>query len=196
MSTLTGNSILTPDNAAILQARARALAREVQADLRTAEGGEFVEFTAARVRFAAETSQVREVCRLQDLTPVPCTPPFVCGIVNVRGQILTVLDLKRLLDLPDQGLVDRQHVVIVHADGVELGLLADGTPAVRRVRSGDTQPAPPTLTPRRAAYVRGVTPDGLAVLDVARLLADPEIVVHQEISAPTAVTKTTGDSAS
>jgi purine-binding chemotaxis protein CheW len=193
MSTLPNQRESSQDRAALLRARARDLARPVAGEPRGEDEREVVQFAVARQRLAVETAHVREVCRFQDLTPVPCTPPFVCGIVNVRGQILTVLDLRRLLDLPDPGLIDRQHVVIVHADGVELGLLADGTPRVCRVRTADIQPPPPTLAGAGSVYLRGVTADGLALLDVVRLLADPNIAVHQEVTPSLRSSSTTGE---
>jgi purine-binding chemotaxis protein CheW len=184
------------DRATLLRERARELARPAVDETQGDDQYEVVEFTVSRQRVSVETTQVREVCRLQELTPVPCTPAFVCGIVNVRGQILTVLDLGRLLDLPDSGLIDRQHVVIVRADGVELGLLADGMPLVRRIRTADVQPSLPTLGGGGSAYLRGVTVDGLALLDTARLLSDPRLVVHQEVASSLRSSTTTGDSAS
>lgn len=196
MKSLPSHPAAATGRADVLRARARDLARPAAGDRHREDERQLVEFVAARQRFAVATAQVREVCRLQDLTPVPCTPSYVCGIVNVRGQILTVLDLRRLLDLPDQGLIDRQHVLIVHADGAELGLLADGTPLVRSVRAADIQPPPPTLAGAGSVYVSGVTADGLAVLDAARLLADPGIVIHQEATAPPRTSQTTGESTS
>jgi purine-binding chemotaxis protein CheW len=174
------------DRQQILRARALALAREVLGDPRPEDGRDVVAFVAAQERFAVEAACVREVCRLRDLTAVPCTPPHVCGIVNVRGQILTVLDLRRLLDLPERGLVDRQHVILVHGAGVESGLLADGTPTVQRIRAAEIRPVPITLAAARARYLTGITADGLALLDVPRLLGDANLVVNQEVApAPT-----------
>ncbi|MDA8325786.1 MAG: chemotaxis protein CheW [Nitrospiraceae bacterium] len=83
----------------ILRKRALALAKEPEAP----DSGEHIdvlEFLLARERYAVESSYVREVWPLKDLTPVPCTPPFVLGIIGVRGRILSVLDLKKFLNLP------------------------------------------------------------------------------------------------
>jgi purine-binding chemotaxis protein CheW len=173
----------TWDKVEILRVRARALAAEIES-----EDGDgppplrIVEFAVGRERLAIETACVREVCPLHDLTPVPHSPPFVCGIVNVRGHILTVLDLRHLLGLPEHGLVDRQHVIVVHSERGDVGLLADGAPIVRTLRQSEILPAPATLTGVRAQYLHGVT-TRLAILDVARLLADPKLVVDEEFDA-------------
>src|SRR5688572_7065199 len=115
----------TSDAAEILRARARALARP-PAHTQGAEAWLHVlEFRLAQERYAIETRYVREVYPLKDLTPLPCTPPFVLGIVNVRGRILPVVDLKKFFDLPEQGLSDLHRVILLEGNGLELGLLAD-----------------------------------------------------------------------
>src|SRR5882757_6299566 len=90
----------------ILRARARVLARPPE---RQAEAGamlDLLEFRLAQECYAVENRYVQEVCPLKELTPLPCTPPFLLGIVNVRGRILPVLDLKKFFDLPEKGLTD------------------------------------------------------------------------------------------
>src|SRR5262249_13309406 len=129
-----------------------------------------------------ETTSVREICPLHDLTPLPHVPPFLCGIVNVRGQILTVVNLRPLLGLADQGLVDRQHVLVVHTERGDVCVLADGSPVIRTWRRGDVLPTLPMLTGIRGEFLLGVT-NGLAILDAARLLADPKLVVDETLDA-------------
>ena len=92
---------------------------------------------------------------LRDLTPLPCTPPFVLGIVNVRGRILPVLDLKKFFDLPEQGLTDLHRIILVSGNDLELGLLADVIVGVRSVPADSLQPSLPTLTGIRADYLKG-----------------------------------------
>src|SRR5258707_9878632 len=76
----------------ILQERAKGLARERKAVDRQEEQLEVVEFLLAGERYAVESSWVREIYPLKDLTPLPGTPSFVPGIINVRGQIVSVVD--------------------------------------------------------------------------------------------------------
>ena len=170
----------------ILRARARALARP---PAHTPAGGtllEVLEFRLAQERYALETRYVREVYPLKDLTPLPCTPPFVLGIVNVRGRILPVLDLKKLFDLPEQGVTDLHRIIVIEGNEMVLGLLADATVGVRSIHADSVQLSLPTLTGIRSEYLKGVTADRLVVLDVARILADPKIIVHEEVGTETA----------
>jgi purine-binding chemotaxis protein CheW len=124
---------------------------------------------------------VHEVVPLKDLTPLPCTPSFVLGIVNVRGRIMPVIDIKKFFDLPEPGLTDLHHIILVRGHDLEFGLLADVIVGVRTLPVDSVQPSLPTLTGIRADYLWGVTAERLVILDVDRILKDPRIVVHEEV---------------
>ncbi|HMF47507.1 MAG TPA: chemotaxis protein CheW, partial [Candidatus Saccharimonadales bacterium] len=109
----------------LLKARARELARDDAKEKTAGESIEVVEFLLAYETYGIESAYVREICPLKDLTPVPCTPRFVLGIINVRGQIVSVIDMKKFFDLPDQGLTDLNKVLVLRNDRMEFGLLAD-----------------------------------------------------------------------
>ena len=165
----------------ILRARARALAQTSQRPSAAQTLLEVLVFHLAQERYAVESRYVEEVCPLKELTPLPGTPPFVRGIVNVRGRILPVLDLKQFFDLPEQGLTDLHRIILIRGNGLELGLLADGIAGTRSLPTANLQPTLPTLTGIRAEYLKGVTDEPLVVLDLARLLADPKLIVHEEV---------------
>lgn len=167
----------------ILRARARALARTPPRATAAGAMLEVLEFRLASERYAVESRLVQEVHPLRDLTPLPCTPPFVLGIVNVRGRILPVLDLKKFFDLPERGLTDLHRIILVHGNNLELGLLADVIVGVRNVRADSLLPSLPTLTGIRADFLKGVSDERLVVLDLDRILRDPKIVVHEEVES-------------
>jgi purine-binding chemotaxis protein CheW len=165
----------------ILKARAKALARPPESRQNTEAAVELIEFRLAQERYAIPTADVREVYPLKNLTPLPCTPPYVLGIINVRGQILPVIDIKRFFDLPQQGITDLHRVIIVHNEEVELGIVADIMVGLRVMPLNALQPSLPTLTGVREEYLKGVTADRLVVLDVAKILADPKIIVNENV---------------
>ena len=167
----------------ILRARARALAQPAERVPESAAFLEVLEFRLAQERYAIETRHVREVYPLKDLTPLPGVPAFVLGIVNVRGRILPVLDLKRLFELPEQGLTDLHRIILLEGHDLEMGLLADATVGVRSIPVDSLQSSLPTLSGILSAYVKGVTAGHLVVLDVPRILADPKIIVHEDVDA-------------
>jgi len=165
----------------ILKARARALAREPKREREAEDTIEVVEFVLAYERYGVQSSYVREVYPLKDLTLLPCAPPFVLGIVNVRGQILSVVDIKKFFDLPEKGLTDLDKVVVLRAGSMEFGILADLIAGTRVVARRELQPSLPTLTGIREEYLMGVTADRTVILDAQRLLSDPKMVVHEKV---------------
>lgn len=166
----------------ILKARARELAREPERSVSAEETVEVIEFDLANEQYAFPLAQVREVSLLHDLTPVPCTPAFVLGIINLRGEIRTVIDLRKFFDLPGEGITELNKVILIQNGDTELGILADAIGSVRRLANADLQPALPTLTDVRADYLRGITSERLVVLDAAKILCDPRILVDEEPS--------------
>lgn len=163
----------------ILRERAAALARPA-ATTPAEQPLELLEFRLASERYAVETRFVTEVQPLRDLTPLPGTPPFVRGIVNLRGRILPVYDLKKFFALPEQGLTDLHRIVVVDGGDFEIGLLADVVIGVRMLPAAELSPPLPTLSAIGADYLKGISAERLVVLDLERVLSDPRIIVNDE----------------
>lgn len=174
---------VSDDPQEILRLRARLLARRVELQPDAGTVLEVLEFRLAQERYAIETRHVQEVCPFKELTPLPCTPAFIRGIVNIRSRIVPVLDLKKFFGLPDQGITDLHRVVLVRGQDFELGLLTDVVISLRSIPASELQSSLPTLTGIRSDYLKGVTAERLIVLDLPRILADPKIVVHDEVVA-------------
>jgi purine-binding chemotaxis protein CheW len=165
----------------ILEARARAAAKPpVQPD--DAERLEILVFSLAGETYGLETRHVREVCQLKDLTELPCTPPFVAGVMNLRGQILAIVDLRKFFELPARGLTGFNRVIVLRDGDNEFGLLADSVDGVRPVAASDLEEALPTLTGIRERLLKGITGQMLAVLDGGRLLADAGLKVNEQVA--------------
>jgi purine-binding chemotaxis protein CheW len=164
-----------------LKERATILAREPRNHEAVEECLEIVEFLLAQERYGIETRHVREVYPLKELTPLPSTPPFVLGVVNARGRIVPVVDIKTMFGLPDRGLTDLNKLIIVRANGMELGLLADAIVGVQRVLLQDIQPSLPTLSGIRADYLKGVTKERRVIIDAEKMLLDEKLLVHGDM---------------
>jgi purine-binding chemotaxis protein CheW len=162
----------------ILRVRAKALAQEPQKEEAPADTLLVVEFLLSGEHYALEVQYVREVAPLRELTPLPGTPPFLVGMINLRRQIVAVMDVKVFFDLPRPALSDLNRVIVVENQDFELGILADEIVGVRPLSLVDIQPALPTLTGIGAEYLRGVTRDPIIILDVAVILADERIIVQ------------------
>ncbi len=165
----------------ILRDRAKRLAVRPEADRETEQTMDVVELRLAGERYAIEMSYIREVCPLKDLTPVPCTPSFILGVINVRGQLLSVTDLRELFDLSKNELTEDARVIIVMNDEMELGILGESIIGERNIPVSRVRSEVANLTGMRDRFIKGVTNERLAVLDIASLLTDNRIVVNEEV---------------
>ena len=169
------------DSLRILKERAGILAREAIPAEAADAGIEVIEFLLAHERYAIATEYVRGVDSLESLTPLPCTPSFVLGIVNVRGEILSVIDLKKFFDLPGKGLTDLNKVIVIESADMVFGMVADAVSGVRRMLRADIQSSLPTLTGIREDYLLGVTGELVVILDAAKLLSDEKLIVQEQV---------------
>ncbi len=163
----------------ILEMRARTAARRDE-PAGTADTLEIVAFQLGQERYGVESRAVREVCPLVELTPLPGTPGFVLGIMNLHGGVLSVIDLGKLFELPARGLGELDRAVVISNGIMEFGLLAHAIIGVQAVPRSALQPPLPTMTRRYGSYLLGIAPDRLAVLDAQRLLESDEVVVRAE----------------
>ena len=164
----------------ILRKRAAALATRPPV---AAEGEalEILRFVIGGETYAIELKFIREVCPLGGLTPIPCTPPFVLGIINLRGEILSVVELGKFFDLPRKGLTDRDRVIVLADGTMAFGILADEISGAGSVQVADLATSLPTLSGIREKYLKGVAAGGTVVLDALALIGDEDIVVRERV---------------
>ncbi len=155
----------------VLTERARLLARE---DTHEEEGESvvLVKFVLAEEQYGIDGRFVMEVAPLREITPLPHTPDFVIGIINVRGKIISVFDIKRFLNLPLKGITDLNKLILIASGQNELGILADFISGVRQVKTTDILPLPVTQSDPGSDFLSGVTADGLIILNAQKLLMD------------------------
>ncbi|MDC0663416.1 chemotaxis protein CheW [Marinobacter sp. SS21] len=138
-------------------------------------------FELSQETYGIETRYVDEVVPLRQLASIPCTPDHILGIVNVRGRMVSVLDLRRFFELPFKGLSDLNSVMVIADKHMEFGLLTD------RIQGSSVFPECKVLEPPahlqgiRADYLLGVTADQRILLDGQRLLTDPHLVVEDRL---------------
>lgn len=123
--------------------------------------------------FGIDVDQVQEVLRFQARTRVPLAPPQVAGLVNLRGQVLTAIDLRVSLGMPERVDVEPM-VVVVQVAGEPVSLLVDHVGDVVQVDERDLEPPPDTLTDVSRELILGTyqLPDRLlTVLDADRAVA-------------------------
>ena len=156
-----------------LQDRARQYAAPVQQlDLAPEEARAVLGFQLGSESYGVDVMAVQGVRTVNMITRVPGTPPFYLGVVNVRGQIITALDLRVFFDVPvkeEQGTP--REMVIVSSETLTIGLMAHNVQGVESVPLTEIEPVD------NMRYAWGVTRDQLVLLDVERLLADDQLIV-------------------
>jgi purine-binding chemotaxis protein CheW len=165
----------------ILEARARLIAgHRIDRNERTGSDLTLVEFSLAPERYAVEEHFVREVLVLKELTPLPGVPAFVAGITNIRGRIVSVLNLKILLGIKTRGITELNRIIILKNNRMEFGILTDAVLGISTVANGLITPSPVNLQGTSAEYVKGITAEGLILLDCERILSAREIIIDQK----------------
>lgn len=163
----------------ILVERARALARPA-AQREEAEGRlSLLEFRLGPEAYCIDARHVREVVPTTSLAPLPAVPPFILGILSVRGLIWSVMDLRLFFSLPRRGISDHPRAILVEAGGLRWGILADSR---LRMLHPDSLRPPPEVTERIPRnVVRGTTEDLAVVLDLEVLARDPRMIVGEDL---------------
>jgi purine-binding chemotaxis protein CheW len=131
-------------------------------------------FFLDREEYGVDVRQVQEIRRMSEVTSVPRAPDFIRGVINLRGRILPVLDLKRKLGLGEVEPGRATRIVVVRVKERLLGLLVDGASQVLRVEVSRIEPPPEEVVEKGGDYIRGVAKldDRLIILvDLERLLA-------------------------
>jgi purine-binding chemotaxis protein CheW len=131
-------------------------------------------FFLAGEEYGVEVRQVQEIRRVTEITSVPRAPEFIRGVINLRGRILPVLDLRRRLGLGEVASDRAARIVVVRIKERLLGLLVDGASQVLKVKVSQVEPPPEEVLQQGGDYIRGVAKldDRLIILvDLERLLA-------------------------
>jgi purine-binding chemotaxis protein CheW len=134
---------------------------------------EFVTVLIAEQLFGLPIARVHDVFMVDRLTRVPLAPPEIAGILNLRGRVVTMIDMRRRLDLPEREGGRGNMAVGIEYRGESYGLLIDSVGEVLKISAASREPNPVNLDPRWSRVAEGVVQlDGrlMVVLDVERVL--------------------------
>jgi len=118
--------------------------------------GQFCTFYLDHLLFGVESLKIQEVVPYRPLRPVPLAPAAVSGLMNLRGQVVVALELRRQLDLPERPAHMTPVCLVLRASEGSVCLLADEVGDVVQVADDTFEPAPQTLPPRLRSMIRGV----------------------------------------
>ena len=147
-------------------------------------GGKFLTFELANEEFALEILRVQEIIGVMDITPVPQTPEFIRGVINLRGRIVPVLDLRSKFDMGTTELTDESCIIVVQTSGTPMGLLADRVREVVNISSEQIDPVPYLASDVDTSCFLGIgkTANGVCLLlDIDAVLTSADAAGLQSI---------------
>jgi purine-binding chemotaxis protein CheW len=138
---------------------------------------QWVTFQLERETYGINVMQVQEVLRYTEIAPVPGSPEYVLGIINLRGNVVTVIDTRSRFGLPMGEVTDNSRIVIIEAEKQVIGIMVDSVAEVVYLRNSEIDNAPNVGTEESAKFIQGVSNrEGhlLILVDLDKLLSDDE----------------------
>ncbi|WP_193074823.1 chemotaxis protein CheW [Pseudomonas sp. FME51] len=145
---------------------------------------QWVTFRLDNETYGINVMQVQEVLRHSEIAPVPGAPSYVLGIINLRGNVVTVIDTRQRFGLIPAPVTDQTRIVIIEADRQVVGILVDSVAEVVYLRQSEIETAPNVGTDESAKFIQGVTnkDDELLILvDLEKMMTDDEWAELQDI---------------
>jgi len=141
------------------------------------EVSQLVTFRLMDETYGINVMQVQEVLRISEIAPVPGAPGYVLGIINLRGNVVTVIDTRTRFGLPTGELDDASRIVIIESEQQVVGILVDSVAEVVELRQSEIDSAPNIGNEESSRYIQGVASrdeDLLIVVDLNKLLTEEE----------------------
>jgi purine-binding chemotaxis protein CheW len=148
-----------------------------------AAGGKFLTFFLSGEEYGIEILSVHEIIGMLPITSVPGTPGYICGIVNLRGKIIPIVDLRRKFGMESKEQTAETCIIVVHVQGVEVGIVVDRVSEVLRIDEKDIEPPPSFGKDVNTDFILGIGKSLSKVkilLNIDRVLSADQIVQLQK----------------
>jgi purine-binding chemotaxis protein CheW len=117
---------------------------------------QLVVFELGDESYAVDISRVQDINRMQEITEIPHAPESVVGVINLRGRVIPVIDLRKRFGLPDAVRTKDTRIVVVHLEGNLIGVIVDAVSQVLRIPADIVEPPSPVLAGVDSRYLRGI----------------------------------------
>ncbi|EEY98582.1 chemotaxis protein CheW [Vibrio cholerae] len=138
---------------------------------------QWVTFQLEEETYGINVMQVREVLRYTEIAPVPGAPDYVLGIINLRGNVVTVIDTRSRFGLMQGEITDNTRIIVIESERQVIGILVDSVAEVVYLRSSEIDSTPSVGTDESSKFIQGVSNrDGklLILVDLNKFLSDEE----------------------
>lgn len=140
--------------------------------------GKYLTFSLADEEYGLEILKVREIIGMMDITAVPKSPPHIRGVVNLRGKVIPVIDLRMRFTLPEVEQTDETCIIVVCVGDVEMGVVVDRVCEVLDIVNDDIEEPPTFGTSVDTSFILGLGKSEGRVtilLDITKVLAGEEV---------------------
>ncbi|MEH6649813.1 MAG: chemotaxis protein CheW [Motiliproteus sp.] len=114
-------------------------------------------FLLADELYGIDVMRVKEVLRLTEIAPVPGSAPFIVGIINLRGNVITVIDTRTLFGMPATQATDDSRIIVIELEDQVIGMLVDSVAEVIYLRQSDVERSPNVGTDESSKFIQGVS---------------------------------------
>jgi purine-binding chemotaxis protein CheW len=171
-------------------------ANELTGKLRSGKGtgGKFLTFFLAGEEYGIEILKVHEIIGMMPITRVPRTPQFIRGVINLRGKVIPIVDLRLKFGMESVEQTAETCIIVVHVEGIEMGIVVDRVSEVLNIAGGEIEDAPSFGEDVNTDYILGIGKTQAKVkilLDIDRVLSTQDVVqLHsatvetEEVSTP------------
>ena len=138
---------------------------------------QLVTFSIGEEEFGVAILKVQEIIRIMEITKVPKAPPFVEGVINLRGNVIPVIDLRKRFGLETREHDSQTRIIVIEINKMIVGFVVDSVSEVLRIPQNTVEPPPPVVSGLESEYISGVgkLEDRLLImLDLDRLLSSEE----------------------
>lgn len=138
---------------------------------------QLVTFTLGSEEYAVDILKVQEINRMKEITRVPNSPSYVEGVINLRGKVIPVVNLRKKFGLAERESDEQSRIMIMDIQGITMGLVVDSVSEVLRVPANIVEPTPPMASNISTEFIKGIAKleDRLIILlDMDRLLGKAE----------------------
>ncbi len=135
---------------------------------------QLVIFDLAQEHYAVDIAAVESIIKVQPITKLPRAPQFVEGVINLRGKVLPVIDLRKRFGLEAEAATKDSRIVVVQMNHFEVGMVVDGVSEVLSIPPGNVEPPSPIVTTVDSAFIRGIAKISqrlVILLDIGQVLS-------------------------
>ena len=149
------------------------------------DGGKFLTFQLKDEEYGLEILKVREIMGILDITTVPRTPAYVKGVINLRGQVIPVIDLRLKFGMEEGEYDKRTCIIVVNVDGLQMGIVVDTVSEVLDIDSASIEATPSFGTKLNTDYILGmgkIQGKVKILLDIGRVVNSEDLAMMEEIA--------------